>query len=86
MTTKSKGKKKRAGGSHNSDLGKPAFANAYGFAIVTGLFFLVSWSGQFLAQMVVQESDERIEAKLDRLLEERGLDPDEISREVNEAL
>jgi hypothetical protein len=33
-----------------------------------------------------KESDERIEAKLDRLLEERGIDPDEVSREVNGSL
>ena len=33
-----------------------------------------------------KESDERIEAKLDRLLEERGIDPDEVTREVNESL
>ena len=33
-----------------------------------------------------KESDERIEAKLDRLLEERGIDPDEVTRAVNEAL
>ena len=33
-----------------------------------------------------KESDERIEAKLDRLLEERGVDPDEVTREVNKSL
>jgi hypothetical protein len=125
---------------HNNDLGKPRFAKAYGFAIVTALFFLISWIGQFVAQMMTErneaeqhgesfqwadfwpsflastfenwqseflqlvwqaiglallflwgssqskESDERIEAKLDRLLEERGIDPDEVTREVNESL
>ena len=125
---------------HNNDLGKPRFAKAYGFALVTGLFFLLSWAGQFFAQMITvrndaeehgqsfewadflpqffsstlenwqseflqlvwqavglalllfwgssqsKESDERIEAKLDRLLAERGIDPDDVTREVNESL
>jgi hypothetical protein len=129
------------GGSlHNNDLGKPRFAKAYGFALVTGLLFLLSWSGQFIAQVVTErneaqqhgetfqwadfwpqflsstfenwqseflqlvwqaiglallflwgssqskESDERIEAKLDRLLEERGINPDGVTRAVNESL
>ena len=33
-----------------------------------------------------KESDERIEEKLNRLLQERGIDPDEISAEVNKSL
>jgi hypothetical protein len=33
-----------------------------------------------------KESDERIEARIDRLLEEQGVDPDEITRAVNESL
>jgi hypothetical protein len=33
-----------------------------------------------------KESDERLEAKLDRLLEERGIDPDGLTRKVNESL
>ena len=33
-----------------------------------------------------RESDERLEAKIDRLLEERGIDPDEISTRVNSSL
>lgn len=124
-------------GLHNNDVGKPRFTKAYGFAIVTGVLFLISWTGQFIAQLVVErgdaeqhgqvfawgdffpqflastfenwqseflqlvwqaaglallfywgssqskESDERIEAKLDRLLERQGIDPDEVSREVN---
>jgi hypothetical protein len=117
---------------HNNDVGKPRFAKAYGFAVVTGLFFLLSWFGQFVAQLVVKqneaaqqgafewpqffaqflastfenwqseflqlvwqavglallfwgssqsrESDERIEAKVDRLLEEGGIDPHEVAR------
>jgi hypothetical protein len=60
-----------------------------------------TWQSEFL-QMVWQavglallflwgssqsmEGDERIEAKLDRLLEERGVDPDEVTRTVNESL
>jgi hypothetical protein len=125
---------------HNNNVGKPRFGKAYGFAIVTGLFFLISWAGQFVAQILVEqneaqqhgqafewsqffpqffastfenwqseflqlvwqavglallylwgssqsrESDERVEAKLDRLLEERGIDPGEVSRRVNESL
>jgi len=125
---------------HNNDLGKPGFSKAYSFAIITGLFFLLSWTGQFIAQMFEvrneaqqhgesftwsdfwpnfftstfenwqseflqlvwqavglalllfwgssqsKESDERIEAKLDRLLEEQGINPDEISEGVNSSL
>ena len=125
---------------HNNDIGKPRFTKAYSFAVVTGLFFLLSWFGQFVAQLIVEqneaeqhgtsfewaefwpqffastfenwqseflqliwqavglallffwgssqsrESDERIEAKLDRLLEEQGIDPREVSRRVNESL
>ena len=125
---------------HNNDISKPRFTKAYGFALVTGLFFLLSWMGQFIAQLLEvrndaqqhgeqfvwgefwpqffastfenwqseflqlvwqatglallfywgssqsKESDERMEAKLDRLLEERGIDPDEITAEVNSSL
>src|SRR5215211_8401448 len=126
------------GSLHNNDLDKPRFSKAYSFAIVTGLFFLLSWAGQFIAQVITErneaeqhgqsfewaqffpqffaatfenwqseflqlvwqaaglallffwgssqskESDERMEAKLDRLLEERGIDPDGLTRKVNE--
>ena len=41
----------------NSDFGKPRFTKAYGFAIVTGLFFLVSWSGQFVTQLLVEQGE-----------------------------
>jgi hypothetical protein len=34
----------------------------------------------------LKEADDRIEAKLDRLLQERGIDPAAVSREVNEKL
>jgi hypothetical protein len=128
------------GSRHNNDLDKPRFPKAYGFAIATGLFFLLSWAGHFIAQAVTErneaeqhgqsfewadffpqffastlenwqseflqlvwqvaglavllywgssqskESDERIEAKLDRLLEDRGIDPDEVTRQVNRSL
>jgi hypothetical protein len=33
-----------------------------------------------------KESDERLEAKIDRLLEEQGVDPDDITRQVNQSL
>jgi len=139
MTEKT-AKRTGRGSVHNNDLGKPRFSKAYSFAIVTGLFFLLSWAGQFIAQLVTErneaeqhgqslewadffpqflastfenwqseflqliwqaaglalffywgssqskESDERIEAKLDRLLEERGVDPDQVTRQVNRSL
>ena len=125
---------------HNDDLSKPRFARAYSFALVTGGLFLLSWTGQFFAQLVVErndavehgqdfewgdflpqfaastlenwqseflqliwqavglaillfwgssqskESDERIEAKIDALLEDRGIDHRAINRETNAAL
>ena len=124
----------------DSSFGKPRFAKAYGFGLVTGALFLLAWSGQFISQLVVErndaaqhgqpfqwtdfwpqflastfenwqseflqlvwqaaglalllfwgssqsrESDERIEAKIDLLLQARGLDADQVSREVNESL
>jgi hypothetical protein len=108
---------------------RPRFTKAYSFALVTGAFFLVSWVGQFVFQLITvrneaaehgssfalvqfwpqflastfenwqseflqliwqaaglalfyfwgssqsREGDERIEAKIDRLLRERGVDP-----------
>ena len=114
---------------HNNDIGKPRFTRAYSFALVTGLFFLLSWVGQFVAQVAQirneaqqhgetfawadfwpdffastfenwqseflqlvwqavglallflwgssqsKESDERLEAKIDLLLRDRGIDP-----------
>ena len=125
---------------HNNDIGKPRFTRAYSFALITGLFFLLSWAGQFVAQAAQirneaqqhgekfawadfwpdffastfenwqseflqlvwqavglavllywgssqsKESDERVEAKLDRLLEERGIDPAEVTKQVNTSL
>ena len=136
MATKQRAHK---GQLHNNDLGKPRFTKAYGFGIVTLGLFLLSWAGQFIAQMITErndaqqhgesftwsdfwpqffsstfenwqseflqlvwqaiglallflwgssqskESDERIEAKIDRLLEDRGIDPDEITKAVNES-
>jgi hypothetical protein len=124
----------------NSNRGKPAFGKAYSFGIVTAVLFLVSWTGQFIAQAVTvaneaeqhgqefqwsdfwpqflastfenwqseflqliwqaaglaflflwgssqsRESDERIEAKLDALLEKQRLDGPAISERVNSSL
>jgi hypothetical protein len=119
---------------------RPRFTRAYSFAIVTGAFFLLSWVGQFIFQMIEvrneaeqhgqqftwsdffpqflqstfenwqseflqliwqaaglalfyfwgssqsKEGDERLEAKVDALLRERGIDPEELNaRTVEEA-
>lgn len=123
-----------------NDLPRPRFSKTYGFAIVTGLLFLLSWAEQFVSQLIEvrneasqhqeaftwsdfwpqffsstfenwqseflqlvwqavglsfllywgssqsKESDERIEEKLDALLAERGIDPQEVSRRVNGSL
>lgn len=125
---------------HNNDRGKPGFAKAYSFAIVTAGLFLVSWTGQFISQAVTvaneaqqhgqqfewadfwpqflastfenwqseflqliwqavglaflflwgssqsKETDERIEAKLDALLEQQKIDAAKISEGVNRSL
>lgn len=124
----------------NTGRGKPGFSKAYGFGLVTGALFLLSWVGQFITQLIVErnesaqhgqvfewadfwaqffastfenwqseflqlvwqaagltlllfwgssqsrESDERIEVKIDRLLEERGIDPARISADVNSSM
>jgi hypothetical protein len=108
---------------------KPKFTKAYAFGLITGLFFILSWAGQFIFQMISErneaeqhgqaftwsdffpqflsstlenwqseflqlvwqaaglalfyfwgssqsrESDDRLEAKIDRLLTEQGIDP-----------
>src|SRR4051794_7941474 len=126
--------------SANGSKGKPSFAKAYSFGIVTAGLFLLSWTGQFFTQLVVvrnesaehgqpfewsdflaqffastfenwqseflqlvwqaaglslllfwgssqsKESDERIEVKIDRLLEEQRIDPASISAEVNRSV
>ncbi|WP_353081249.1 DUF6766 family protein [Tessaracoccus lapidicaptus] len=36
-----------------SDEGKPRFSKAYGFGLVTGALFLLSWTGQFITQYLV---------------------------------
>ena len=46
-----------------------------------GLAVLLYWGSS-----QSKESDERVEAKLDRLLEERGIDPASITEEVNTSL
>lgn len=40
-----------------SNLGKPRFGKAYGFALVTGVLFLTSWVGQFVTQYLVVSDD-----------------------------
>lgn len=129
-----------SGRAHSGEAGKPRFAKAYGFGLITGALFLLSWTGQFLFQAIdvrneaaehgssfewgqflpqflastfenwqseflqlvwqagglalllwwgssqSKESDERIEAKLDALLEERGIDPEQLNRSVNSSL
>lgn len=121
-------------------VGKPRFSKAYGFGLVTAVLFLLSWTGQFVTQLIVvrgdaadhdqvfewsdfmaqflastfenwqseflqlvwqaagltlllfwgssqsKESDERVEAKIDRLLQEHGIDPGQISSQVNRSL
>lgn len=116
---------------------RPRFFTAYSFALVTGAFFLLSWVGQFVFQLIEvrneaaehgtafdwiqfwpqflastfenwqseflqlvwqaaglaffyfwgssqsREGEDRMEAKLDRLLRERGIDPAEF--ELGEA-
>ena len=123
-----------------NDQPRPSFAKAYSFAVVTGVLFLLSWTGQFVFQMIQvqneaaqhgeafewaefypqffsatfenwqseflqliwqaagltflffwgssqsKESDERMEAKIDALLSERGIDPEEISRKRNSSV
>lgn len=46
-----------------------------------GLTFLLYWGSS-----QSRESDERIEVKIDRLLEERGIDPAEVSGRVNSVM
>lgn len=124
----------------DSQRGKPRLTKAYGFGLVTAALFLLSWTGQFVTQLLVvrgdneehgrafewgdfiaqflastfenwqseflqlvwqaaglsfllfwgssqsKESDERLEAKVDRLLREQGVDPTEVSKSVNESL
>jgi hypothetical protein len=48
MTTRQRAHR---GDLHNNDLGKPRFAKAYGFGIVTAALFLLSLTGQFSAQL-----------------------------------
>lgn len=115
---------------------RPRFHRAYSFGIVTGVFFLLSWIGQFVFQAIEvrneagqhgwafswseflpqflsstfenwqseflqlvwqaaslmlfyfwgssqsREGEERVEAKIDALLEDRGIDPANLDREV----
>jgi uncharacterized protein DUF6766 len=115
---------------------RPRFTRAYSFAIVTGVFFLLSWIGQFVFQLIEvrneaeqhgqqftwsdffpqflqstfenwqseflqliwqaaglalfyywgssqsKEGDDRLEAKVDALLRDRGIDPEELNARV----
>jgi hypothetical protein len=36
---------------------RPRFRKAYSFGIVTGIFFFVSWIGQFIFQLIVVKHD-----------------------------
>ena len=73
-----------------------AAAEAAGFSERTGRKWLARYRAEGEEGLLDRPSapatvanrtpEERIEAKLDRLLEERGIDPDEISRQVNQAL
>jgi hypothetical protein len=36
---------------------KPRFSRAYSFGLVTGLFFLVSWAGQFVFQLITVQNE-----------------------------
>jgi hypothetical protein len=126
--------------SQNSESGKPRFAKAYAFGLVTGGLFIFSWVGQLVTQMIVERNDaaahgeefsmaqfwpqffastfenwqseflqllwqagglafllfwgssqsreqeERIEAKLDRLLQEQGIETEDVSKAVNESM
>lgn len=44
---------------NNGRVGRPRFAKAYGFAIITGVLFLLSWSGQFISQAVTVANEAR---------------------------
>jgi hypothetical protein len=44
---------------HQNDQGKPPFAKAYSFALVTGAFFLFSWVGQLWTQAIVERNEAR---------------------------
>lgn len=41
----------------SSTVGRPPFRRAYAFGLITGLFFLVSWAGQFVTQLYVEMND-----------------------------
>lgn len=36
---------------------RPSWPRAYSFGLITGLFFIVSWAGQFIFQMMVQRNE-----------------------------
>jgi hypothetical protein len=36
---------------------RPKFTKAYSFGLVTGLFFILSWAGQFIFQMISERNE-----------------------------
>jgi len=118
---------------------RPSIPKAYSFGLITGAFFLLSWAGQFVFQLIVQrneseqhgqafswseylpqffsstlenwqseflqlvwqaaglamfyfwgssqskEGEDRVEAKIDRLLEEINVDPAEFDYQESES-
>jgi hypothetical protein len=118
---------------------RPSIPKAYSFGLITGAFFLVSWAGQFIFQLIVQrneseqhgqpfswseylpqffsstlenwqseflqlvwqaaglamfyfwgssqskEGEDRVEAKIDRLLQEINVDPTEFDYQESES-
>jgi len=56
-TTKSTGEGARRHG--EPPFVKPRWQKAYSFALVTGAFFLVSWAGQFIFQMITETNEAR---------------------------
>lgn len=41
----------------SSNVGRPPFRRAYAFGLITGLFFLLSWAGQFVTQLYSEMHD-----------------------------
>jgi hypothetical protein len=41
----------------SNDQPKPPFRKAYGFALITAVFFLFSWAGQFIFQLIDERNN-----------------------------
>jgi len=66
-----------AGTGKDSQRGKPRLTKAYGFGLVTAALVLLSWTGQFVTQLIVVRGDN----------EEHGRAfPQRSARRVNESL